>query len=85
MPKSYVLRALKLLSLEEILKLTTAVKLKTGLLKKAAGQELVSWESETVEKAPPQEASADILPFTRPRTIESNTKDTSSSQASSGM
>ena len=89
MPKSYVLKALKLLSLEEILKLTTAVKMKTGLLKKAAGQELVSWESTPAEKAQTEEGpsqndrvSADILPFTKLRPKE-NEKEKDSSEKSS--
>jgi hypothetical protein len=80
-PKSYVLKALKLLSLDEILKLATAVKVKSGLLKKAAGQELVSWEESsdphevmTEKNSPPQKsdfkAPADILPFKRPEKKE---------------
>lgn len=81
MSKSYVLKALKLLSLDEILKLATAVKVKSGLLKKAAGQELVSWEDSSapqeaqVEKntppsSPDFKAPADILPFRRPEKKE---------------
>jgi hypothetical protein len=79
--KSYVLKALKLLSLDEILKLATAVKVKSGLLKKAAGQELVSWEDSpspdearidknSLPPSPDFKAPADILPFKRPEKKE---------------
>jgi hypothetical protein len=73
--KSHILKALKILRLEEILKLTTAIKAKSGLLKKAAGQELISWDdASTVEVSQqqaipaqgPQQKSADVLPFVRP-------------------
>ena len=75
MSKSYVLKALKILRLEEILKLTTAIQAKSGLLKKAAGQELISWDdASSAEEAPqqttplqgPLQKSADVLPFIRP-------------------
>ena len=75
MSKSYVLKALKILRLEEILKLTTAIHTKSGLLKKAAGQELISWDdassSEEANQQPntiqnSQQKSADVLPFIRP-------------------
>ena len=88
MSKSYVLKALKLLSLDEILKLATTVKVKSGLLKKAAGQELVSWEESSEphevmaeKKSPPPsqdfKAPADILPFKRPEKKEDLTPEES--------
>lgn len=41
---SFVLRALNILSFEQILKLTKVLKVSQGQLKKAAGEELVSWD-----------------------------------------
>lgn len=83
MSKSYVLKALKILRLEEILKLTTAIHTKSGLLKKAAGQELISWDDASSGEETQQETtgsqtihqkSADVLPFVRP--VESPTPKT---------
>ncbi len=51
---SFVLQALNILSLETILKLTKVIRLKHGQLKKAAGEELVSWEQETAPIPQPE-------------------------------
>jgi hypothetical protein len=65
--KSFVLEALKIFSLEEILRLSQAFKVKSSLMKKAAGQELVFWgdakeDQDTTEKNSEQQ-EAKILPF----------------------
>ena len=51
MPKSsFVLRALKILGLEEMLKLSEVLHVKQVPLKKAAGEELIVWDEEPVQK-----------------------------------
>lgn len=65
--KSFVLQALKIFSLEEILRLSQALKVKSSLMKKAAGQELVFWgeateDQETTQKKSEQQ-EAKVLPF----------------------
>lgn len=67
MAKSYVLRALKILGLEEIVRLSQVIKVKPSMMKKAAGEELVSW-SDASDQAelnrPPEPAQlGTILPF----------------------
>lgn len=66
---SFVLRALKILGPEEILKLSELPQLKEIPLKKAAGEELIVWD-EVQEvpagkrtKAGPNSTEAQILPF----------------------
>ncbi len=46
MAKPFVLRALKILGLEEILNIAEVPKMKKTALKKAAGEELISWDDE---------------------------------------
>lgn len=64
---SLVLQALNILGLEEILKLSEVLRIKQVPLKKAAGEELVSWSETTQEELPrPKQTSpseAKILPF----------------------
>ena len=43
MSKSFVLQALRIFSLEEMLNLSQARKVKTNMLKKAAGEDLILW------------------------------------------
>ncbi len=66
MAKSFVLKALRILGLEEILKLSKAAFVKPVLMKKAAGEDLIVWsdapESEVVASAA-DEKSATVLPF----------------------
>lgn len=66
MAKSYVLKALRLLGLEEMLKISQAFYVKQNPLKKAAGEELIAFDEPPKKKAkrPPQE-EAKILPFPR--------------------
>jgi hypothetical protein len=63
---SFVLRALNILGLEEILKLSEVLRIKQVPLKKAAGEELVTW-SETQEEVPRSEpkppSEAKVLAF----------------------
>ncbi|WPU65306.1 hypothetical protein [Peredibacter starrii] len=47
---SFVLRALKILGLEEMLKLSEVLHVKQVPLKKAAGEELIVWDDEPVQK-----------------------------------
>jgi hypothetical protein len=51
---AFVLQALNILSLETILKLTKVLRLKHGLLNKAAGEELISWEQDTAAAPQPE-------------------------------
>lgn len=46
MAKSFVLRALKIFGLEEMLKLSEVLKVKSSRMKKAAGEELIVWSDE---------------------------------------
>jgi hypothetical protein len=65
--KSFVLQALKIFSLDEILRLSQALKVKSSLMKKAAGQELIFWsdasENQNIEANPIEPQEAKILPF----------------------
>lgn len=65
--KSFVLQALKIFSLDEILRLSQALKVKSSLMKKAAGQELIFWsdasEDQQTEANPISSEEAKILPF----------------------
>ncbi len=59
---SFVLRALSILGLEQILKLTKVLKLKQGQAQKAVGEELISWdESQPIEAAVKPEGK--VVPF----------------------
>lgn len=53
---SFVLRALTILGLEEMLKLSEVLHVKQAPLKKAAGEELIVWDDapETAVKSPPR-------------------------------
>jgi hypothetical protein len=63
--KSFVLQALKIFGLEEMLKLSQTGQVKAGMLKKAAGAELIVWDdaSQVESHAQPEQAEAKILPF----------------------
>lgn len=65
MTKSFVLQALKIFGLEEMLKLSQTGQVKAGMLKKAAGAELIVWDDapEVATLAPPEQPEAKILPF----------------------
>lgn len=67
MAKSFVLNALRIIGLEEILKLSQAALIKPVMLKKAAGEDLVVWDdaSESEEHSKPlaDPVLAKILPF----------------------
>lgn len=64
---SYVLQALKILGLEEILKLSEVLHVKQVPLKKAAGAELIVWDDADLKshpkKNPEPREEAKILPF----------------------
>lgn len=62
---SHVLQALKILGLEEVLKLSEVLKVKRVPLKKAAGEELVSWEEGAAARPIAREAEAEarVLAF----------------------
>ncbi len=74
MAKSFVLRALRVFSLEEMLNLAEARRVKTSLMKKAAGEELVVWddvpETTTKVKAATPETSDNVLPFQKKTAIK---------------
>ncbi|WP_408098248.1 hypothetical protein ACJVC5_04865 [Peredibacter sp. HCB2-198] len=55
---SFVLRALKILGLEEMLKLSEVLHVKQAPLKKAAGEELIVWDEEPVQKPVKRTVSA---------------------------
>lgn len=66
MGKSFVLQALKIFGLEEMLKLSQTGQVKAGLMKKAAGAELIVWDDaseveDRVQKVEPQKDN--VLPF----------------------
>ncbi len=69
MAKSYVLKALRLLSLDEVVKLAKAITVKPSLMKKAAGQELISWSDAAEEFVPIPEPEVkvpeNVLPFNK--------------------
>lgn len=66
MAKSYVLKALRIFGLEEMLKLSQSALVKPVMMKKAAGEDLIVWsdasEGEANAKAP-EEKLAVVLPF----------------------
>lgn len=64
MAKSFVMQALRIFSLEEMLSLSQARVAKTSLLKKAAGEDLVVW-NDAPEKAPSKHED-NLLPFKKP-------------------
>lgn len=61
----FVLKALKILGPEEILKLSEVLQVKRTPLKQAAGGEFVVWDDAVEEKAekPREESQARVLPF----------------------
>lgn len=62
---SIVLKALSILSLEQILKLTKVLKLNQGQLKKAAGEELISWDDTPSPKQEMPSGQPDnVIPIT---------------------
>jgi hypothetical protein len=63
--KSFVLQALKIFGLEEMLKLSQTGQVKAAMLKKAAGAELIVWDDapETESRAPEERPEAKVLPF----------------------
>lgn len=68
---SYVLKSLRILGLEEILKLSQALQAKQVPLKKAAGEDLVVWDGPPQkQKKNQEEAPAKILEFPKKRSFE---------------
>lgn len=66
MANSYVLKALRILGLEEILKLSKAAFVKPALMKKAAGEDLIIWSDASNNKEPQaseEEPMGTVLPF----------------------
>lgn len=65
MTKSFVLQALKIFGLEEMLKLSQTGQVKAAMLKKAAGAELIVWDDapEPEEHIKEEKPQATILPF----------------------
>ena len=67
MAKSFVLRALRILGLEEILKLSKAAFVKPALMKRAAGEDLIVWndapETQDIHTGPEDESKGKVLPF----------------------
>lgn len=74
MAKSFVLRALRVFGLEEMLNLAEARRVKTSLMKRAAGEELVVWddvpETTTKVKVAIPETSDNVLPFQKKTVIK---------------
>ena len=66
MGKSFVLQALRVFSFEEMLKLSQSTQIKSVIMKKAAGAELIVW-SDASEEVKPQpkdtEVKDNVLPF----------------------
>lgn len=63
---TYVLRALKILGLEEMLKLSEVLHVKQVPLKKAAGEELIVWDDAPEKSQQPvqrERPEAKVLPF----------------------
>ena len=64
---SFVIRALRILGLEEMLKLSEVLQVRQVPLKKAAGAELVAWDDAVEEvatsKPSPVQQDAQVLPF----------------------
>lgn len=73
MAKSFVLRALRVFGLEEMLNLAEARRVKNTLMKKAAGEELVVWDdvAEPVSKSKPHppEVNDNVLPFQKKTSV----------------
>lgn len=73
MTKSFVLKAMRIFGLEEMLKLAESVRAQPVPLKKAAGEELIVWndapdkEPRTKNQKPHKD---NILPFKRPEQLE---------------
>lgn len=68
MAKSFVLQALKIFGLEEMLKLSEVLKVKSTRMKKAAGEELIVWSDEPEKPsatAVPAQESDNVLQFKR--------------------
>lgn len=66
MGKSFVLQALRVFSFEEMLKLSQSAQVKTTMMKKAAGAELIVWSDAPVDEKPQQkttEPTDNVLPF----------------------
>lgn len=59
----FVFRALSILSLDQILKLTKVLRLKQGQLKKAAGEELISWDETPATQVEPVSPGAKVIPL----------------------
>ncbi len=72
MAKSFVLNALRIIGLEEILKLSQMALIKPVMLKKAAGEDLVVWDDasgpEHHKTADSDPVLAKVLPFPKPIT-----------------
>lgn len=64
-PVSFVLKALRILSLDEMKRLSEILKVRVSAPKKAAGGELIVWddEEEVSEHQPAPEKNATIIPF----------------------
>lgn len=70
MPKSsFVLRALKILGLNEMLKLSEVLQIKQTSFKKAAGEDLVMWDDAPPEYHQEPKKEAQILEFPKKKTI----------------
>lgn len=70
---NFVLRALRILGLEEMLKLSEVLHEKQVPLKKAAGEELIAWDAAVSPKKSPKpnrSAEAKILPFIKKKLNE---------------
>jgi hypothetical protein len=64
--KSYVLKALRIFGLEEILKLSKSALVRPSLMKRAAGEDLIVWNDasdEEIQAKSPEEKLAIVLPF----------------------
>jgi hypothetical protein len=74
LPKSsYVLQALKILGLEEMLKLSEVLHMKQAPLKKVAGEDLIIWDTAPAKEPVKKEAKeAQVLNFPKRPPSESN-------------
>lgn len=66
MAKSYVLKALRIFGLEEMLKLSKSALVKPALMKRAAGEDLIVWNDASEDEAqakPSEDKLAVVLPF----------------------
>lgn len=66
---SFVLRALKILGLNEMLKLSEVLHVKQSSLKKVAGEDLVVWDDAPLEYHQETQKEAQILEFPKKKTI----------------